>query len=281
VVRDLAGQFGCGLPLDRDFAPEDEGRPPVAIINQAMARYYFGASNPLGRQFTVEGQARPLEIIGVVGDAKYNDVHDTPPRTSYSHAFQGSGPNLKFVLRTDVPPMSLVATVRRTIRDVLPDVPVAKVTTLAEQVDATILPERLVAMLSELFGVLAALLLTIGLYGLLAYTVTRRLHEIGIRMAIGATSRDVTRMVLTSALRLVVAGLIIGIPIARWTKGYAARVLAVMAASQAEAPVTLPVEITMPIVVAAIAMLAVALVASYGPGRRATRIDPVAALRSE
>ena len=275
--------LGTPFIAGRDFAREDEGRPPVAIVNQAMARYYFGTSNPLGRQFTVAGQAEPLEIVGVVGDAKYNDVHDTPPRTFYRNAFQlsGGGTNVRLVLRTDVPPLSVAADVRRAIRDVLPNAAVTKITTLEEQVDATILPERLVAMLSGLFGVLAALLLAIGLYGLLAYTVTRRLHEIGIRMAIGATSRDVTRIVLTSALRLVVAGLIIGVPIARWTRGYAASVLAVMAASQAEAPVTLPVDTTVPIVVAVIAMLGVALVASYVPARRATRIDPVAALRCD
>ena len=185
------------------------------------------------------------------------------------------------MLRTGVPPMSVVADVRRAVRDVLPNVPVAKVTTLAEQVDASILPERLIAMLSGLFGVLAAMLVAIGLYGLLAYTVTRRINEIGIRMAIGATNRDVISMVLTSALGLVFAGLIIGIPIALWTKGYASTVLAVVAATQAEAPVTLPVDTIVPIVVAVIAMLAVALVASYVPARRATTIDPVVALRYE
>lgn len=274
--------LGTPFIAGRDFMPEDEGRPPVAIVNQAMARYYFGATNPLGHQFTVQSQTTPVEIIGVVGDAKYNDVHDTPPRTIYSNAFQGSGgTNLKLVLRTDVPPMSVAADVRRAIRDVLPNVPVAKVTTLAEQVDASILPERLVAMLSELFGVVAALLLTIGLYGLLAYTVTRRFHEIGIRIAIGATNGDVTWMVLASALRLVLAGVIIGVPMALWTKGYAANVLAAMAASQAEAPVTLPVDTTAPIAVAVFAMLTVALIASFVPARRAMKVDPIAALRAE
>ncbi|HWF84489.1 MAG TPA: FtsX-like permease family protein, partial [Vicinamibacterales bacterium] len=274
--------LGTRFIAGRDFMPEDERRPPVAIVNQAMARHYFGATDPLGRQFTFQGETTPVEIIGVVGDAKYNDVHDTPPRTIYSNAFQSSGgANLKFVLRTDVPPMSVAADVRRAIRDVLPNVPVATVTTLAEQVDASILPERLVAMLSELFGVVAALVLTIGLYGLLAYTVARRFHEIGIRIAIGATNRDVTWMVLASALRLVVAGVMIGVPMALWTKSCAANVLAAMAASQAEAPVTLPVDTTAPMIVAVVAMLTVALIASYVPARRAMKLDPIAALRSE
>ncbi|OLB60914.1 MAG: hypothetical protein AUI11_11915 [Acidobacteria bacterium 13_2_20CM_2_66_4] len=250
--------------------------------DRRRARYYFGRSNPLGRQFTIEGQTRPLEIVGVVGDAKYQDLHETPPRTIYVNAFQGSGgTSLIFVLRTDVPPMSVVADVRRAVRDVLPNVPVSKVTTLAEQVDASILPERLIAMLSGLFGVLAAILVAIGLYGLLAYTVTRRINEIGIRIAIGATSRDVIRMVLTSALGLIIAGLIIGVPAALWTKGYAASVLAIVAATQAEAPIMLPVDTIVPIVIAAIAILVVAFIASYVPARRATKVDAMVALRCE
>ena len=274
--------LGTPFFAGRDFAFADEGRPGVAIVNQAMARHYFGASSPLGRQFTIEGQTTPLEIVGVVGDAKYLDLHETPPRTIYSHAFQGSaGTNLTFVLRTDVPPMSVVASVRRAVHDVLPNVPVATVTTLAEQVDASILPERLIAMLSVLFGMVAATLVAIGLYGLLAYTVTRRINEIGIRMALGATSRDVMRMVLAGALGLVATGLIIGVPIALWAKSYASRVLAIVAATQARGAVTLPVDITVPILVAAVAMLAVALVASYVPASRATTVDPMVALRSE
>jgi ABC-type antimicrobial peptide transport system permease subunit len=188
---------------------------------------------------------------------------------------------MTFVLRTDVPPMSVVGDVRRAVHDVLPSVPVAKVTTLTEQVDASILPERLIAMLSVLFGIVAATLVAIGLYGLLAYTVTRRINEIGIRMALGATSRDVIGMVLAGALGLVGTGLIIGVPIALWAKGYASRVLAIVAATQVEGPVTLPLGNAVPIVVAAIAMLAVALVASYVPARRAKQIDPMVALRVE
>ena len=272
--------LGTPFIAGRDFAREDEWRPPVAIVNQSMARHYFGSTNPLGRQFTFQGQTTPVEIIGVVGDAKYNDVHDTPPRTIYSDAFQRLGTGI-FVLRTDVPPMSIVPQVRTIVHDTVANVPIATVTTLAEQVDASILPERLIAMLSGLFGALAAVLVAVGLYGLLAYTVTRRMKEIGLRIAIGATNRDVTWMVLARALRLVLAGVIIGVPMALWTKGYAANVLAAMAASQAEAPVTLPVDTTAPIVIAVCAMLTVAIIAAYVPARRAMSVNPIVALRSE
>jgi len=139
----------------------------------------------------------------------------------------------------------------------------------------------LIAMLSVLFGMVAATLVAIGLYGLLAYTVTRRINEIGIRMALGATSRDVIGMVLTGALGLVGTGLVIGVPIALGAKGYASRVLAILAAAQARGPVTLSADITVPILVAAVAMVAVALVAAYVPARRATKVDPMVALRCD
>jgi ABC-type antimicrobial peptide transport system permease subunit len=219
--------------------------------------------------------------VGVVGDAKYNDLHETPPRTAYTNALQGFGGEPTFLLRTNVPPTSIAGDVRRTVAELMPAVTVAKVMTLAEQMDASILPERLMALLSTLFGVLAALLVAIGLYGVLAYTVTRRTNEIGLRIALGATSRDVARMVLTSALGVVCAGLVIGAPVAYWAKGYAAAVLSIVTAAQADAPVTLPVESTVPLVLAVAAMLAVTLAASYGPVRRATKVDPMVALRCE
>jgi hypothetical protein len=269
------------LIVGRDFEPADSGGPLVAIINQAMARYYFGTDNPLGRQFTFEGQSRPNQIVGVVGDAKYNDLHDTPPLTAYTNVLQGGSWPPTFLLRTDVAPMSIVADVRRVVRDVLPDVPIARVDTLADQLDASILPDRMIAMLSAGFAALATLLVAIGLYGLLAFTVTRRTNEIGVRLALGATGSDVHRMVLVDGLRLAGVGLLAGVPIAWWAKGYAASVLAAMAASQANAPVTLPVAGVPALVVASIGMLVVAVVASYVPARRATNVDPIVALRCE
>jgi predicted permease len=269
------------LIAGRDFEPADAGRPPVAIINETMARYYFGAGNPIGRRFTFEGQSRPVEIVGVVGDAKYNDMHETPLRTAYRNAMQVQVGNPIFLLRTNVPPMTIVTDVRRVVNDLLPDVAIAKVDTLADQVDASILPERMIAMLSTVFGVLAALLVAIGLYGLLAFNVTRRTNEIGVRIALGATAWDVRRMVLADGVRLAAAGLLAGIPVAWFAKGYAASALAAMAASQAVAPVTLPAGGATPLIVASIGMLAVAVVASYVPARRATKVDPGVALRCE
>jgi len=265
----------------RDFQAADVGGPRVAIINQTMARHYFGVSNPLGRHFTFEGQARPLEIVGIVADAKYLDLHETPPPTAYMNALQGLGRTVPtFLLRSDVPPTSVAPDVRRAVNAVLPNIPVT-VQTLRQQLDASILPERVIAMLSALFGALAAVLVAIGLYGLLSYMVERRINEIGIRIALGATGRDIVLMVCAGALPLVFGGFAVGAPIALVARVYAGKVLTLVATTQVEAPITLPVSAASPIAGAAVAMIAVALVASCVPARRATKVDPIKALRFE
>jgi len=262
--------FGTALVAGRDFQFADEGRPRVAIVNQAMGRHYFGDRNPLGRHVLFDGDSQPYEIVGVVADAKYQDVRSAAPQTIYLHYFQQNRMPSEFALRTTVAPAAVAGDVRRIVDAVLRNVSVTKVTTLADQVDAAIVPERLIATLSGFFGGLGVLLAAIGLYGLLAYTVARRTNEIGIRMALGATGGDVTRMVLKSALWLVCAGLVIGAPIAVWSKR--------VAASMVE---NLPADSLFPIVVGAVATIGVALVAAYVPARRATHVDPLVALRSE
>jgi ABC-type antimicrobial peptide transport system permease subunit len=134
----------------------------------------------------------------MVGDAKYLEIRESTPRTIYLAAFQNGRvvSQTDFVVRTNVDQAAAAVDVRRTVRDVLKTVPVVKVTTLVDQVDASIVPERVIALLSGLFGALGSALAAIRLYGLLAYTVARRINEIGIRMALGATAGRVTRMVL-------------------------------------------------------------------------------------
>jgi putative ABC transport system permease protein len=260
--------LGTPVLAGREFEFEDGTRPRVGIVNESIARHYFHDSNPLGRHVTFDGDPGPYQIVGVVRDAKYADLHEPAPRTVYLNAFQDGRIASQFALRTDVPPSRLVTDVRRTIRDLVPIIRIARVTTLAEQVDASIVSERVIATLSGLLGVLGAALAAVGLYGLLAYTVARRVNEIGVRMAFGATQRDVTRMVVKGALGLVAAGLSAGAPLAIWSTHVAASLVE-----------NLPVNINGPIAFAAAAMIGVGLLAAYVPARHAARVQPIDALR--
>jgi predicted permease len=263
--------LGTPLVAGRDFAFEDEGRARVAILNQAAARYYFGDGSAIGHRFTLEGQALPFEVVGVVADAKYLTLHEPAPRTLYVNVIQE--PRMfahRFSIRTAIAPAAVAGDVRRVAGEMFTPAAVAAMTTLEDQVDAEIVPERMVAVLSAMFGVLGAALAGLGLYGLLAYTVTRRTNEIGVRIALGARPASVIAMVVKSALALVLGGLVVGIPIAmagrRLVEGLVASV---------------PDDSAIPIAAAAAVMIVIALFAAFVPARRAAMVDPTIALRQE
>ncbi|MGO4883383.1 MAG: ABC transporter permease [Bryobacteraceae bacterium] len=270
-----------GIPLlaGRDFEFRDVGRTRVAIVNQTMARRYFPGVDPIGKPVAIDpdpnnggwfGTDQPYEIVGLVGDVKTFELRDAPYPLIYFNMFQESRLLDHFELRTAVAPESIAGTVRRIVRDVLKTVTVKSVTTLADQVDSNIVPERLIATLSEFFGCLGVVLAGIGLYGLLAYTVARRTNEIGIRMALGATPSSVSGLVLRDVLGMVCAGSVAGTAMVLWSRPLATKVLS-----------DLKWESATPLAIGGAVMIAVALLASCVPVRRASGVDPMVALRHD
>jgi len=271
-----------GIPLvaGRDFSFRDIGRPRVAILSQMAARHYFPGVNPIGKHFRVDreprtgpmgswfGEDSPYEVVGLAGDTKTFDVRDRPYPAVYFNMFQENRLYNQFELRTSGDPAALAGAVRNIVRDVLKTVPVTRVTTLADQVDSNLVPERLIGTLSEFFGVLAAILAGIGLYGLLAYTVARRTNEIGVRMALGATAGDVGRLVLRDAFGMVAVGIAAGALLVQWARPLATNLIH-----------DLKPAIAGPLAAGSAVIFAVALLAAYAPARRAARVDPMVALR--
>jgi putative ABC transport system permease protein len=267
--------YGTPFLAGRDFSARDEAGSPVAIINEGAARDCFGNENPIGRHITLshitmtKGE-RTYEVVGLVRDAKYNDLQQRAPSTIYADLLQQDFIGSQLAIRTRIDAGGVASAVRQTEGAVLKTVPIVRIMTMNEQIDSSIVPQRLIAMLSAGFGALGALLAAIGLYGLLAYAVARRTHEIGVRMALGATRGIVVRNILRDALWMVCAGLALGAPLAFWGKRVAASLIP-----------DLPVASPLPIVVAAAIMIAVGLIAAYLPARRAMRVDPMVALRYE
>lgn len=275
VAMNLAGPrcfetLGVPLIAGRDFRFDDAGKPRFMIVNQALANHYFASRDPIGKHIWFDGDPKPFEIVGVVGNAKYAELHDAPPRTMYLNSFQEATAFSQYAIRTSVDPLSVAPQTRAVMREVLKNAPVEKVTTLSDQVDAAMVPERLVAALSGFFGALGAVLAGIGLYGLLAYSVARRVNEIGIRMALGAARGDVMRLVVTDAVLTVVAGLAAGVAIA-----VAARRLA----SSAIGGISVPAAGAL--TVGLVAVVCIAVVATWIPAHRAMQVDPMEALRHE
>ena len=275
VAPDYFETYGTPFLAGRDFSARDQAGSPVAIINEAAARDCFGNENPIGRHITLshitltKGE-KTYEVVGVVADAKYNDLQQPAPPTIYADLLQEGFLGSQLAIRTRIDPGGVASAVRRTEAAVLKTVPIVRIMGMNEQIDSSIVPQRLFATLSVGFGAPGALLAVIGLYGLLAYTVAWRTHEIGVRMALGAAGTDVMRIVLRDALWMVCAGLAIGAPLALWGKRVAASLIP-----------DLPVAGPLPIVVAAAIMIAVGLIAAYLPARRAMRVDPMVALRYE
>jgi predicted permease len=263
-----------GIPIlhGRSISWADhENAPRVAVVNQTFARLYFGKADPIGKRFGLGSPPKEMiEIVGVAKDAKYVHLREAARPMLYVPFLQYPSGLTELEIRAAGDPSALAATLRRELAAVDRNLPVLGVTSLGEQVAASIAAERLIAKLSSAFGLLALLLACIGLYGVLAYSVSRRTSEIGIRIALGARPGDVRWLVLRESLLLILLG-------------SAAGLAAALAAGRWISSQLFGVAPDDPLIfsLATISMLAVGTLAGYLPARRASRVDPMAALRYE
>jgi predicted permease len=275
IDADYFKTMGIPLLAGREFTARDtSGAPNVAIISERIVLDYFpaGPAEALGRRVRLGDEGEWLTVIGVVADIRQRGLDtDVQPMIYAPFQQERAQPFLlrfvSFVVRTTTP-ASVVEGMRAEIRRVAPDLPIAGTTTMDEAVSASVAAPRFRTLLLGLFATAATLIASCGLYGLMAYSVTQRRREIGVRMALGATRRDVLRLVMTHALRIVGVGLVVGLI-------GAAGVTRVLQTFLFGVTATDPIVFT----VVTLLLLAVGLTAAWLPARRAARIDPWTALR--
>ena len=261
--------------LGRDFSDRDEkGAPQVAVVNERFAKRYFAGRSPVGLHVGMGGDPgtrADIEIVGVVKDTRYESLRDEVPYELYRPYRQVDFvQGMTVYARVLGDPAAVFSSMRRSVNEVDSNVPIYRMRTLDQQLDKSLMSERMLASLSGVFGFLATLLAAIGLYGVMAYMVVRRTREIGIRMALGADRVSVVWLVMREVLALSTVGVLIG-----GAGAYAATRLV-----QKELFGILPTD-ALTMALSALGIATVAIVAGYLPARRATAIDPMRALRWE
>jgi predicted permease len=265
---------GIPILMGREIGPEDTARERVAVINQSFAERFFPHANPLGKHVrdTYPSNPTDLTIVGVASDARSNTLREKIAPRLYAPFFRPlwQEDSAHYEVRTFGDPASVALALRRAVSEASPALPPIEIHTVAELVDNDLGKDRLVARLSATFGLLAMLLASIGLYGVVAWSMARRTREIGVRMALGARPGEIFRLVLRDTLLLVSLGLVIGIPLA-------------LVATRLIQGMLFGLGTTDPVVIvlASILLIAAATLAVSLPARRAARVDPMIALRHE
>ena len=274
VGGDFFSTMGIPILAGRSFNSSDTPNSPVvAVINRALAEQFFPNQNPIGQAFEADADeaAGPVQIIGIAADTRYADLRAPTPPTFYlsdnQHLEAG---RIVAEIRTQADPAGILTQVRATVASFDHDLPLIDVRTMQEQIASTLTNERIFAQLTAGFGLLALILACIGIYGIMAYTVSRRTSEIGIRMALGAQANQVLRLVLSEVSWMAVAGTALGIIAALWLSRF---INSMLYGLESWDPITLAC-------VAAVLIL-ISLLAGFGPARRASRINPTQALRHD
>jgi len=260
----------------RDFGEGDrEDAPRVIVVNETFARRFFTGANPsdgaIGKRVSFGGAGnRPWQIAGVARDGKYFSIGEAPRMFVYFPLRQGYEPRATLLVHTSLKPEAMIATIREEVRRLDANLPIFEVKTMTEHMGISLFPARVAATLLGGFGLLALTLAGIGIYGVMAYAVTQRTREFGIRIALGAQPGDVLRLVLRRGVVIIFIGVLFGF-------------VAAFAVTRLMASVLYGVSATDPVTFALVALLlaGVALLACYIPARRATKVDPMVALRYE
>jgi predicted permease len=265
--------MGMHLLAGRTFTVKDEvGAPLVAVVNASFAKHYFGDSPAVGHrigQGTDPGTPTDIEIVGVVNDTRYESLRTEIHREYFLCALQRDLYGMVVYVRTDREPESAFRSIRATVRELDPNLPIIDMKTFEHQIDESLVTERMIATLSAVFGILATVLAVIGLYGVMAYMVARRAREIGIRMALGAQTGNVVWLVMREVMVLVFAGVAVGLPAAY---GLTRLIQAQLYGVEPNDPASMAA--------ATLLLTVVALMAGYIPARRAAGFDPAGVLRS-
>ena len=265
--------LGINIIAGRDFNSSDVvGTQRVAVISENVASHFFPGRNPVGALIGFRSESRNIQIIGVVGDAKQTNLRAPAPRTVYLASAQSPAVNERavFAVRTTVDPREVALAVRAAVLEELPRISIRHMHPMSDLLTITTARERSVATLALVFGVLAVALAAIGLYGVMAFQVSARTREIGVRMALGASQSQVVRMVLRQALSVVAVGVAIGVPLTlAGTRSIRALLYGVTPFDPA------------PVVLGAAVLVAVGIAASFLPSRTAARVDPLIAIRAD
>jgi predicted permease len=276
VGHDFLSVMGIPVIAGRAFTPQDVNSPQqVAVVNQALVRKFFPGQNPIGKRFSTEGSDKPdrkwTQIVGIIADTRYANLKDEAPALHFNlfHQLPEMG-GATYIVRTQMPPEAITASLRAAVQKIDRDLPLMDIRTQEQQIEATTQQERVFASLTAGFGLLALALACVGIYGIMAYTVSQRTNEIGIRLALGAERGQVRGMVLREAGWLAAFGVISGLAAAL---GLSQLVKTMLYGLKPADPLSFAA--------AGSLLLAVAIVAAWIPAMRASRVEPMEALRHE